>query len=92
MTAEQIRHTIGSCVIGLTKHVMMRDGLSHDEACCKVYKSELFKLISDADIRLYLEPNDRLSILLDVEDREGVGALYDLIKPEPAGDCAGWAT
>ena len=82
MTAEQIRHTIGSCVIGLTKHVMTRDGLSHDEAYCKVYKSELFKLISDADTRLYLEPNDRLSILLDAEDREGVDALYDLINLE----------
>ena len=80
MTAERIRNTIGSCVIGLTRHVMTRDGLSHDEAYCKVYRSELFKLISDVDTRLYLEPNDRLSILLDAEDREGVDALYETLS------------
>ena len=43
MTVEQIRNTIGSCVIGLTRHVMKRDALPHDEAYCKVFRSELLK-------------------------------------------------
>ena len=80
MTAEQIRNTIGSCVIGLTRHVMERDSLSHDEAYCKVFRSELFKLVSDSDTRLYLEPNAELSRLYDLEAAKGVQALYDAIS------------
>ena len=80
MTAEQIRNTIGSCAIGLTRHVMERDSLSHDEAYCKVFSSELFKLVSDSDTRLYLEPNAELSRLYDLEVAKGVQALYDAIS------------
>ena len=80
MTADQIKNTIGACVIGLTRHVMERDTLSHDEAYCKVFRSELFKLISDSDTRLYLEPNAELSWLYDIETDKGVQALYDAIS------------
>ena len=80
MTVEQIRNTIGSCVIGLTRHVMKRDALPHDEAYCKVFRSELFKLVSDSDTRLYLEPNVELSRLYDIEVDKGVQALYDTIS------------
>ena len=80
MTVEQIRNTIGSCVIGLTRHVMKRDALPHDEAYCKVFRSELFKLVSDSDTRLYLEPNVELSRLYDIEVDKDVQALYDTIS------------
>ena len=80
MTAEQIRNTIGSCVIGLTRHVMERDGLPHDEAYCKVFRSELFKLVSDPDTRLFLEPNSELFRLYDIEIDKSVQALYDAIS------------
>ena len=80
MTVEQIRNTIGSCVIGLPRHVMKRDALPHDEAYCKVFRSELFKLVSDSDTRLYLEPNVELSRLYDIEVDKGVQALYDTIN------------
>ena len=80
MTAEQIRNTIGSCVIGLTRHVMELDGLPHDEAYCKVFRSELFKLVSDPDTRLFLEPNSELFRLYDIEIDKGVQALCDAIS------------
>ena len=49
MTQDRVRHAIASCVVGLTRHVMSRDSLSHDLAYRKVFGSELFKLISDPD-------------------------------------------
>ena len=80
MTADQIKNTIGACVIGLTRHVMERDALPHDEAYCEVFRSELFKLVSDSDTRLFLEPNAELSRLYDIETDKGVQALYDAIS------------
>lgn len=80
MTDERIHNTIGQCAIGLTRHIMMRDSVSHDEAYCRLLGSELFKLVSDPDTRLYLEPNKELSRLYEIERSSGVDALYRAIS------------
>ena len=80
MTEAQIKNTIGACVIGLTRHVMKRDGVTHDVAYCQVMGSELIKLLSDPDTRLFLEPNADLAKLYDAETERGVEALYEAIK------------
>lgn len=80
MTDERIKNTIGSCVIGLTRHVMERDGVTHDVAYCRVMGSELIKLLSDPDTRLYLEPNANLAMLYDTEADRGVESLYAAIN------------
>jgi len=79
MTDERIRNTIGECAIGLTRHIMSRDAVSHDVAYCKLLGSELFKLIGDPDTRLYLEPNSELVRLYDIERQSGPDALYSAI-------------
>jgi len=79
MTDERIRNTIGECAIGLTRHIMSRDSVSHDVAYCKLLGSELFKLVSDPDTRLYLEPNSELARLYDIERQSGPVALYNAI-------------
>ena len=79
MTDERIKNTIGACVIGLTRHVMNRDGVAHDVAYCRVMGSELMKLLSDPDTRLYLEPNADLARLYDIEVAQGIEALYAAI-------------
>ena len=80
MSEDRVRSTIGECAIGLTRHVMECDALSHDEAYRRVLASELFKLIGDADTRLYLEPNTELIRLFDIERASGVDALYDAVS------------
>ena len=80
MTDERIKNTIGACVIGLTRHVMNCDGVTHDVAYCRVMGSELMKLLGDPDSRLYLEPNAELAKLSDIEAGCGVGALYGAIN------------
>lgn len=80
MTDERIKNTIGACVIGLTRHVMNRDGVTHDVAYCRVMGSELMKLLSDPDTRLFLEPNAELAKLYDIEVGQGIEALYAAIS------------
>ena len=80
MTDERIKNTIGACVIGLTRHVMNCDGVTHDVAYCRVMGSELMKLLSDPDTRLYLEPNAELVKLYDIEADQGIEALYAAIS------------
>ena len=82
MTDERIKNTIGACVIGLTRHVMNRDGVTHDVAYCRVMGSELMKLLSDPDTRLFLEPNAELAKLYDTEIDRGVDGLYAVINHE----------
>jgi hypothetical protein len=80
MTQERIRNATAACVVGLTRHVMSRDSLSHEAAYRKVFASELFKLLSDPDTRLCYEPNSELARYLDVEDSQGIEALYAAIE------------
>lgn len=79
MTEERIRNTMAECAVGLTRHVMEIDKISHDEAYCKVLASELFELVNNSDTRLYLEPNAELSRLYDIEMAGGIDALYAAI-------------
>ena len=80
MTQERIKNAIASCVVGLTRHVMARDSIPHDAAYRKVFASELFKLLSDSDSRLCFEPNSELARYLDIENTQGIYALYLAIE------------
>lgn len=80
MSEDRIRNTIGECAIGLTRHVMIREAVSHDEAYRRVLASEIFKLIGDSDTRLFLEPNTELVRLYEIEKSSGVDALYAAIE------------
>lgn len=79
MSEDRIRNTIGECVVGLTRHVMSRESVSHDDAYRMVLSSEVFKLVRDPDTRLFLEPNAELTHLYDLERDHGVDALYEAI-------------
>ena len=83
MTQDRVRHAIASCVVGLTRHVMLRDSIPQDAAYRKVFGSELFKLVSDPDTRLCFEPNSELAAYYDIETAKGVDSLYDAINQNP---------
>ena len=79
MTDAMIQNAIASSVIGLTRHVMAKHGKPDAEAYRMVYDSELFKLLSDANTRLFLSTNKELGDLLDAEIEHGRSALYALL-------------
>ena len=83
MTAEKARVATGNKVVDLTRYIMSRDGLAQDLAYAKLYRTELFKLISDPETRLFLEDDEYLQKAYEAETTSGVEALYDSIKPEP---------
>ena len=83
MTAEKARVATGNKVVDLTRYIMMRDGLSQDLAYAKLYRMELFKLLSDPETRLFLEDDVYLQKAYEAESASGIDALYDFIKPEP---------
>ena len=83
MTAEKARVATGNKVVDLTRYIMARDGMSQDLAYAKLYRMELFKLLSDPETRLFLEDDAYLQKAYEVESASGIDALYDFIKPEP---------
>ena len=83
MTQDRVRHAIASCVVGLARHVMLRDSIPQDAAYRKVFGSELFKLVSDPDTRLCFVPNSELAAYYDIETAKGVDSLYDAINQNP---------
>ena len=80
MSESKIRNTISECMVGLTRHIMSIDGISHEEAYRKLIVCELFRLVCDPDTRLYLEPNIELADLYDLEMSGGREALYARIN------------
>ena len=83
MTAEKARVATGNKVVDLTRYIMARDGMSQDLAYAKLYRMELFKLLSDPETRLFLEDDAYLQKACEVELASGTDALYDFIQPEP---------
>lgn len=82
MTENKIQTAVAASAVGLTRHLMATRNFAQDEAYRALCATETFKLLSNPDTRLYLEPNDYLCKCLDVEVSEGINALYDFIKPE----------
>lgn len=75
MSETLIRQAIASSVVGITRHVMRVHSLPEDEAYRRVYASALYSLLVNPDSRLFLETNEELSRLYDVESSQGVQAL-----------------
>ncbi|MBR1586989.1 MAG: hypothetical protein IJ658_01570 [Kiritimatiellae bacterium] len=82
MTDEKIQTAIASSAVGLTRHIMARNGVLQDEAYRRLCATEIFRLLSNPDTRLFLEPNENLCEYLDVELVNGVDALYAAIMPD----------
>lgn len=83
MTDSKLQTAIASCAVGLVRHLMAAEALRQDTAYRRLYATETFKLLSNPDTRLCLEPNDYLCNCLDIELKQGADALYEFIKPDP---------
>ena len=82
MTESKIQTAIAASAVGLTRHLMATRNLQQDDAYRILCSTETFKLLSNPDTRLFLEPNDYLCHCLDIETADGINALYDFIKPD----------
>ena len=80
MSEGKIETVKGFCVVALTRHFMETLNLKQDEAFEKLMKTELYSLLMDEETRLYLETNEELCRLSDLELTEGTDALYEAIR------------
>lgn len=79
MTDVMIQNAIASSVVGLTQHAKTAYSIPSDEAYKLVYGSTLYHLLTKPETRLFLEPNDQLSALLDIEHFNGAEKLEEAL-------------
>lgn len=79
MSEEKIETTKGLCVIALTKHIMKKNNLSQDEAFAKLSGTEFYKIFSNTESRLYLEPDFFLFKACDLELSGKIDEMYKYI-------------
>ena len=80
MSESKINVTIGMCVVALTRHIMKKENLDYEAAYKKLLATELYKLLTDNETRLFLERNDYLCKAYDRETELGEDAMYDFIN------------
>ena len=80
MSESKIETTTGMCVVALTKHIMDVQEINYEAAYKLLLTTELYKLLLDAETRLFLEPNNYLCRAYDVELQNGKDALYCYIN------------
>lgn len=70
MNESKIETATGMCVVALTKHIMKKQNIDFEAAYKKLLKMELYELLRDFDIRLFLETDEYLRLACDKEKNE----------------------
>lgn len=78
-TAEHIK---GLCTIYLTKYLINKFHITHEEAYKKLLNTETYKLILDDNSNMFLESDLYLQDALDIEYTQGKEAFYNYITQE----------
>ncbi|MCC8128213.1 MAG: hypothetical protein LIO92_12620, partial [Clostridiales bacterium] len=60
MTEGKARVTLGLSVVTITKYLMERFNLSHEDAYKKLINTDFFERLNDLETGLYLEPDQYL--------------------------------
>ena len=82
MDELKIEHLKGLCVISLTKHLMEKENMNHEDAYKKLLSSKTYSLLMNTDSDLYLETDGYLIEAFEKEASEGEEALYSFINQE----------
>lgn len=80
MSESKIEVTTGMCVVALTRHIMQKKQVDYEKAYKMLLNSEVYKLLQDAETRLFLETNEYLAEAYDCELDFGKDALYEYIN------------
>lgn len=82
MTEGKARVTLGLSVVTITKYLMERFSLSHEDAYKKLINTDFFERLNDLETGLYLEPDQYLCKACVLELEQGKAAMYDFINKE----------
>lgn len=76
LDSAKIEHLKGLSVINLTKYIMERFSLSHEEAYKKLFVSETYSILMKDETEMFLETDVYLREAFDIEQAKGKEALY----------------
>lgn len=82
MTDSQIETTIGLCVVALTKCIMKKKEINHEDAYRYLLNMELYSLLLEPETRLFLETNDYLCTACEIEMDKGIDEMYNYINED----------
>ena len=80
MTDGKKQTALGLSVVALTKYLMHRYSIDHEEAYKRLASTKLFELLNDLDTGLYLEQNKYLCDACLKELEQGQEAMYEFIN------------
>lgn len=82
MTDGKAKTALGLSVVAITKYLMERFSIGHEEAYRRLAATDFFELLNDLGTGLYLEPDEYLceGCLLELE--KGPEAMYEFISRE----------
>ncbi len=80
MDELKVEHLKGLCVINLTKYLMVKDHLNHEDAYKNLLASETYKILMNTDSSLYLEPDSYILKAFEIEASDGKEGLYSFIS------------
>ncbi len=82
MTEGKARVALGLSVVTITKYLMERFNLSHEDAYKKLINTDFFERLNDLETGLYLESDQYLCKACVLELEQGKAAMYDFINKE----------
>ena len=82
MDSKTAEHIKGLCTIYLTKFLINKFHITHEEAYKKLLNTETYKLILDDNSNMFLESDLYLQDALDIEYTQGKEAFYNYITQE----------
>lgn len=80
MSEGKIEVSTGMCVVALTRYIMKKRQVGYEDAYKILLATELYKLLQDAETRLFLETNEYLAEAYDCEADLGIDALYEYVN------------
>ena len=82
MDSKTAEHIKGLCTIYLTKYLINKFHITHEEAYKKLLNTETYKLILDDNSNMFLESDLYLQDALDIEYTQGKESFYNYITQE----------
>lgn len=76
MDEKKVEHLKGLSVINITKHLMERYSLNHEDAYKKLLSSETYRILMNTDSDMYLETDKYLTDAIDIEFSKNKEELY----------------
>ena len=82
MTESKAKTGLALSVVAVTKYLMERYSISHEEAYRKLTSTDFFEKLNDIETGLYLETTDYLCQACTLELETGKDAMYEFINKE----------